>query len=77
MGKQEIKRPLNDLVVGEKIILKWILWKYSEVMWTRFVCLRIQTSGEQFAAFAFSRPVMFASVLEMNVTIAVHNFWPN
>jgi hypothetical protein len=43
-GKLEGKRPLGNLDVDGRIILKWILQKYKEV-WTRYIWLRIETGN--------------------------------
>ena len=34
---------LEDLGVVERIILKWIFWKWDEEAWTGFIWLRIGT----------------------------------
>jgi hypothetical protein len=34
----------NNLDVGGRIIIKWILEKQDGVIWTGFICLRIGTS---------------------------------
>jgi hypothetical protein len=36
---------LEDLGVDGKIILEWILGNYGGKVWTRFIWLRIGTSG--------------------------------
>jgi hypothetical protein len=36
---------LEDLGVDVRIILEWILGKYSGKVWTRFIWLRIGASG--------------------------------
>jgi hypothetical protein len=36
----------KDLGVGGRIILGWILGKQGRRLWTGFIWLRIQTSGE-------------------------------
>jgi hypothetical protein len=38
----------EDLGVDEKIILEWILGKRIGKVWTRFIWLRIETSGGLF-----------------------------
>jgi hypothetical protein len=43
--KPEGKRPLEDLHVGGRIILEWILERWDEVVWAGFIWLRIGTSG--------------------------------
>jgi hypothetical protein len=43
--KPEVKRPLGDLGVVERIILEWILGKQCGRVWTGFFWLRIGTSG--------------------------------
>jgi hypothetical protein len=35
----------EDLCVDERIILEWILGKYGGKVWTRYIWLRIGTSG--------------------------------
>jgi hypothetical protein len=40
----EGKRPLGRPRLGGWLILKWILERWDEVMWTGFLCLRIRTS---------------------------------
>jgi hypothetical protein len=39
-----VEKP-EDLDVGERIILKWILEKQDGVVWTGFIWLRTGTSG--------------------------------
>jgi hypothetical protein len=36
----------EDLDVGRRIILKWILERYDGMVWTALIWLRIRTSGE-------------------------------
>jgi hypothetical protein len=48
LGKQEGKRPLIDLDLGWKFILKWILEKYDGTVWTGLVWFRIGTSESSF-----------------------------
>jgi hypothetical protein len=36
---------LEDLDVGGKMILRWILEKWDGVVWTELIWLRIGTSG--------------------------------
>ena len=43
-GNMNERDPLEDLDVDWKIILKWILRKEDEVMWTGFVCFKKRTS---------------------------------
>jgi hypothetical protein len=43
--KPEGKRPLENQDVGGWIILKWILEKWDEMVWTGLICLRIGISG--------------------------------
>jgi hypothetical protein len=45
VGKTEGKKPLEDLDVDVKITLEWILRKQGGKVWTRFIWLRIGTSG--------------------------------
>jgi hypothetical protein len=45
VAKPEGKKPLEDLNVGVRIILKWILQAEDRVVSTGFNCLRIGTSG--------------------------------
>jgi hypothetical protein len=35
----------EDLDIGGRIILNWILEKFGRNVWTRFMWLRIRTSG--------------------------------
>jgi hypothetical protein len=35
----------EDLVIGHRIILKWILEREDRVVWTALIWLRIGTSG--------------------------------
>jgi hypothetical protein len=42
MGNQKEGDHWNDLDVGGRIILKWILEKYDEVVLTGFICFRDQ-----------------------------------
>jgi hypothetical protein len=35
----------EDLDIGERIILEWILERYDGVVWTGLIWLRIWTSG--------------------------------
>jgi hypothetical protein len=35
----------EDLGLGVRIILKWMLERHDEVLWTRLIWLRIGTSG--------------------------------
>jgi hypothetical protein len=35
----------EDLGMDERIILEWILGKHGGKAWTRFICVRIGTSG--------------------------------
>jgi hypothetical protein len=48
-GKRRIRkqiwcRNLNDLGVGIRILLKWILKKYDLKVWIRFICFRMESS---------------------------------
>jgi hypothetical protein len=45
MGKQEGKKPLEDLDIGGWIILKCILERYVGVVWIGFIWLKIWTNG--------------------------------
>jgi hypothetical protein len=48
VGKPEGKSYYEDLDVGVRMILKWILKRYDEVVWTGLIWLRIETSGGLF-----------------------------
>jgi hypothetical protein len=45
MGISEGKKPLGTPRRGRRIILKWALEKYDEVVWTGLIWIRIRTSG--------------------------------
>jgi hypothetical protein len=45
VGKLEGKKPPEDLNGGGKIILRWILEKSDEMVWTALIWLRKETSG--------------------------------
>jgi hypothetical protein len=45
MGNPEGKRPLEDLDVGGRIILKWILERQDGMVWTGMTWPRIGASG--------------------------------
>jgi hypothetical protein len=45
MEKPEGKRPLEDLDIGGKIILKCTLQRYDGVVWTGLICHRKGISG--------------------------------
>jgi hypothetical protein len=45
VGKLERKSPQEDLDVGGRIILKWILERHDGVVWTGLIWFRIGTSG--------------------------------
>jgi hypothetical protein len=45
VGKPEGKRPLDRPTVDGRIILKWVLQGSAGKVWTRFIWLRIGTSG--------------------------------
>lgn len=45
VGKPEEKNHLEDLLVDDKTILKLILQKCHEKLWTKFVCLRTGMNG--------------------------------
>jgi hypothetical protein len=45
LGKSEGKRPLGKSIRTYRIILKYNLEKEDWVLWTRFIWLRIETSG--------------------------------
>jgi hypothetical protein len=44
--KPDGKDYYEDLNIGRRIILKWLLQKYDAVLWTAFVRLRIGTRSE-------------------------------
>jgi hypothetical protein len=44
-GKLEVNRQIEKPEVGGKIKLNWILEKRGRAVWTRFIWLRIRTSG--------------------------------
>jgi hypothetical protein len=48
VGKPEEKRPLEDLDVGGRIILRWVLERQDGVVWTGLMWLRIGTNGGLF-----------------------------
>jgi hypothetical protein len=45
MGNQKERDHYEDLDVGERIILKWILDRQDGVVWTELIRLRTWTSG--------------------------------
>jgi hypothetical protein len=45
VGKPERQRPLGRLGIDGRIILEWIVRKYSGKMWTGCVWLVIETTG--------------------------------
>jgi hypothetical protein len=45
VGKQEGKRPLGNPDIGGWTILRWILERKNEMVWTGLIWLRIGTSG--------------------------------
>jgi hypothetical protein len=45
---QEERNHLEDLDIGGRIILKWILERQDEVVWTGLIWLRIGSSGGLF-----------------------------
>jgi hypothetical protein len=46
VGKPEGKRPLGRLVVGGRIILKWMCKKLDGQVWTGLIWLSIRRGGE-------------------------------
>jgi hypothetical protein len=46
-GKPEVNRSLENLDVGGSIILKWLVEKQDEVVWTGSIWLRIRNSCGQ------------------------------
>jgi hypothetical protein len=45
VGKPERKNHLKGISVDESIILELILGKYRGMVWTKFIWIRIGTSG--------------------------------
>ena len=39
------KRPLVNLGIAARVILKWIVKIHSRRTWTSFICLRVVSSG--------------------------------
>jgi hypothetical protein len=46
LGKSGGKNYYEDLNIGRRIILKWLLEKYDAVLWTAFMRLSIGTRSE-------------------------------
>jgi hypothetical protein len=45
MGNLKDKEPLKDPGVGGRILLKWILKKLIQTVYTEFISLTIETNG--------------------------------
>jgi hypothetical protein len=45
VGRHEGNRPMGDLGIDRRILLKWILKKLVITMWNEFIWFRIRSSG--------------------------------
>jgi hypothetical protein len=45
VGKREGNDHLENLSIGGKIILNWVIEKYDGVVWIALIWLRVGTSG--------------------------------
>jgi hypothetical protein len=44
-GGKDRRDHWEDINMGGRIILKWILEQYDGLLWIELICLRIRTSG--------------------------------